>query len=48
MTAHLSASKPNFSPDGEQILFECFVTASKQDVLCVMNAEGALLGRTFS
>jgi len=33
--------KPAFSPNGERILFGCFIVAQEQDDLCVMRADGS-------
>lgn len=39
-TGGLHGFKPDYSPDGQRILFGCFVQAQQQDDLCTMDADG--------
>lgn len=38
---------PDYSPDGTQIMFACFVRAQQQFDLCVMNTDGSGVHRTL-
>ena len=39
-SASLHGFKPDYSPDGSQVLFGCLSSAIRTDDLCVMNADG--------
>jgi Tol biopolymer transport system component len=39
--ANLPAFKPQFSPDGKEILFGCFSPITGSNDICVMNADGS-------
>lgn len=40
-SSELFGFKPVFSPNGQRILFGCFIVAQEQDDLCVMRADGS-------
>lgn len=44
-TSTLHGFKPDYSPDGRQILFGCFARLERQEDLCVMDADGSNVRR---